>query len=412
MITRIAILVPEYKTEQVKRGGLITVADSLIRIFTAQPNFEVEVISPRLWSKSPENQQLLKPSSWISGPKISKTKINDVPVTYVGSRCAEIELCRYKPTKQLQNIFQRFDCVFAVCGNSAFFNLLRGSEEKSLGTFASFTKSERAAMLEQSSGLKQIAKKLVAWQVSRLDLRSLKLPSQVFVMNKSMNDLAQLHGREDVKYFTPPVGFPGDSSMIEKRAKSKSSKLHLLTVCRLGDPRKNLLELVNIYAELAEQYSINFMATIAGAGPLDASVRHLISERKLDSLIHVIEDPDDSELENLYINTDLFVLPSKEEGFGMVFLEAMRWGVPVVTTKTDGARFIFEKSDSGILIDLDEQLSANMSKAIFEIASDPQLLMDLGDKSRKLVEQRYSDEVVSKIIMNSMEDLHNAALKF
>jgi glycosyltransferase involved in cell wall biosynthesis len=77
---------------------------------------------------------------------------------------------------------------------------------------------------------------------------------------------------------------------------------------------------------------------IAGEGPLRPALERQIEERGLGSKVRILGRVTDSELASLYSIADLFVLPSTEpaEAFGLVQLDAMAYGLPVINTDLPG----------------------------------------------------------------------------
>jgi len=77
----------------------------------------------------------------------------------------------------------------------------------------------------------------------------------------------------------------------------------------------------------------------------------------------------EEEKSDLYRLADVYVMPSRGEGFGFVFLEAMACGIPVVASKVDGSREAVREGELGLLVDPDnpEEIEA----AILESLSRP-----------------------------------------
>ncbi len=76
----------------------------------------------------------------------------------------------------------------------------------------------------------------------------------------------------------------------------------------------------------------------------------------------------DEELEAHYHLADLFVMPSKKEGFGIVFVEAMYYGLPVIAGNKDGSTEALLHGKLGILIDPDSD--EELREAIMRIIKD------------------------------------------
>jgi glycosyltransferase involved in cell wall biosynthesis len=85
---------------------------------------------------------------------------------------------------------------------------------------------------------------------------------------------------------------------------------------------------------------------------------------------------------------DLFVLPSVDEGFGIVLLEAMSVGKPVVATAVAGPLEIVEDGLSGLLVPPRDPEA--LSKALVELLKDPRRRASMGKRGRERVEALFS----------------------
>ncbi len=107
----------------------------------------------------------------------------------------------------------------------------------------------------------------------------------------------------------------------------------------------------------------------------------------------------DEELSRHYQIADLYVMPSKKEGFGIVFIEAMFYGLPVIAGNKDGSTDALLQGRLGVLVDPDDQ--AAITEAIkkvmvnsTEYKPSPQLLMQhFGFDVYKQKLQNILDEV-------------------
>lgn len=96
----------------------------------------------------------------------------------------------------------------------------------------------------------------------------------------------------------------------------------------------------------------------------------------------------DAELMAAYQLCDLFVLPSRKEGFGIVFLEAMRFGKPCVGGNHGGTPEVIDHGQSGFLVEYGDVPS--LAEAIAALANDPHLKNRMGSFGKSLVESRFS----------------------
>ena len=85
---------------------------------------------------------------------------------------------------------------------------------------------------------------------------------------------------------------------------------------------------------------------------------------------------------------DILVLPSEAEGFGLVLIEAMAMGVPVVATDAPGIRDVVRNEQTGLLVPVGQP--EQLALAIQRIAQDEALRQRLIDSALKDVRERFS----------------------
>ena len=92
---------------------------------------------------------------------------------------------------------------------------------------------------------------------------------------------------------------------------------------------------------------------------------------------------------NRWLQTaDLFVAPSLYESFGLVFLEAMRWGTPVIGTTAGGIPEIVEDGESGVLVPPSQP--CQLARAIVGLLRNEDRRRRLGDAGRRRVETIFT----------------------
>jgi glycogen(starch) synthase len=87
---------------------------------------------------------------------------------------------------------------------------------------------------------------------------------------------------------------------------------------------------------------------------------------------------------------DLFVAPSRYESFGLIFLEAMRWGTPVVGTTAGGIPEVVENGRSGVLVS--PEAPDELAATVIRLLRDPGRRAALGAEGRRRVEREFSVE--------------------
>jgi glycosyltransferase involved in cell wall biosynthesis len=92
-------------------------------------------------------------------------------------------------------------------------------------------------------------------------------------------------------------------------------------------------------------------------------------------------------------SADLFVAPSVYESFGLVFLEAMRWGTPAIGTTAGGIPEIIQEGESGMLVSPNDPDA--LASAMITLLKDDGLRHRIGQAGRRRVETMFSPEIMA-----------------
>lgn len=139
---------------------------------------------------------------------------------------------------------------------------------------------------------------------------------------------------------------------------------------------------------------------IIGGGRLEARLKKQAAQPGLRSKIFFLKPVKDVELAAYYYACDLFVLPSVErsEGFGIVQLEAMACGKPVVSTDLPtGVPFANQHEKTGLVVPPRDP--AALSKAINQLLSDAGLREKYGKYAQGRVKREFTKEVVAQRVL-------------
>jgi len=132
---------------------------------------------------------------------------------------------------------------------------------------------------------------------------------------------------------------------------------------------------------------------MVGDGPERSSAEHLAHEYSLGQKVHFLGKRDN--IEDLIGISDLLLLPSDNESFGLVALEAMACEVPVVVSKVGGLMEILEDGVEGYLVaprEVDE-----MAARALHILSDENRRLEMGRRGRENARARFcADDVIKQ----------------
>ncbi len=150
-------------------------------------------------------------------------------------------------------------------------------------------------------------------------------------------------------------------------------------------PEKDVGTLINAIAQLREVFP-SIRCLIAGEGQLHAELDALVEKLGIGDCVRLLGFRDD--VTAIMQAADVFVLPSLNEPFGLVLLEAMALGRPIVATAAGGPLEIVEHNVGGLLVP--PRSAQDMAAAIEEILSDPARAEQMGRAGRERFEKHFT----------------------
>lgn len=326
---------------------------------------------------------LVNPSRWLMEPADSRVVLeNGELATRFGARYAEWEPQRYKPRKAITDALGQFDLVQVVSGSAVWAQACRGLSKPVFIQVATTLEAERLC----GSGpidLKGLFRRGLVKYLSHLEIDSLRYAAGVFVENQWMLRYVVSIRSEASTFFTPPGV---DESYFTPAMRPRRS--YFLFVGRVNDPRKNIAMLLRAYRSAA-RFGGGFPKLIlAGSDAPGDWLVELIHEYNLDFSVEIRVRPTREDLRELYRDSLALVLPSLEEGLGIVILEAFSCGTTAIATDCGGPGEIIESPDVGVLVKNRDE--AGLALALNEIARDIPRANSMGLSARKVVERRFS----------------------
>jgi glycosyltransferase involved in cell wall biosynthesis len=140
----------------------------------------------------------------------------------------------------------------------------------------------------------------------------------------------------------------------------------------------------------------NAKLIIIGKGDLKKHYLKMAEDLGLKENIEIADNVNYEELPSFYQKADIFVLPSinKSEAFGIVLLEAMASGVPVITTNLPGVRSVLKNSKQGFIVQPND--ADALADKISKLLNDEKLARRMGRAGRILIEKKYTWEEAGK----------------
>jgi glycosyltransferase involved in cell wall biosynthesis len=129
----------------------------------------------------------------------------------------------------------------------------------------------------------------------------------------------------------------------------------ILTVCRLAETEcyKGYDQIIKAMPEIM-RFVPNARYLLVGKGSDQTRIEKLIAETGVQDAVILAGFVPDEELAEHYNLCDIFAMPSRAEGFGIVYLEALACGKPVLAGNKDGSRDALADGELGLLVDPDD----------------------------------------------------------
>lgn len=186
----------------------------------------------------------------------------------------------------------------------------------------------------------------------------------------------------------------------------------LLSVARLdaSERQKGIDDVLKALHRLSSKLP-NVRYRIVGYGSDRERLEGIAKDLGIDDRVDFAGFVDDPELVELYKSCELFILPSAQEGFGLVFIEAMAAGKPVIAARAGAVPEVVVDGQTGVLVEYGDQ--AALADAIAHLCADPELCRRLGSAGRERFLERFSfervmarfDELLEEVVSCSNESV-------
>jgi phosphatidylinositol alpha-mannosyltransferase len=233
-------------------------------------------------------------------------------------------------------------------------------------------------------------------------------PSYEFGSRMLRGHAERLHGRIAVsaaaRHFIDRF-FPGDYKVIPNGvdvarfqravpiARWQDGRRNLLFVGR-HEPRKGLLDLLKAY-RLLRKARCECRLLVVGSGPQEREARRYVATRRLNG-VEFLGRVSDAEKAQLYRTADVYVSPATGgESFGIVLLEAMAAGAPIVCSDIHGYKGVVRRGREGLLVP--PRQPKPLAAAIASLLNDEPARRAMGDAGRQRAEEFSWERVTARV---------------
>jgi glycosyltransferase involved in cell wall biosynthesis len=161
-------------------------------------------------------------------------------------------------------------------------------------------------------------------------------------------------------------------------------------------PRKGVDTLMRAFARVRES---RVLLRVAGIGPERRALEQLAHELGIDDRVQFLGYLSFEELVAEYRNAAIFALPSTQEGFGIVFLEAMASSLPIVAVRAAAVPEVVAESVTALLADPDDDEA--LAEHLAQLLDDPERRTEMGSAGRARVDH-YDAPVVARQFLKAI----------
>lgn len=160
-------------------------------------------------------------------------------------------------------------------------------------------------------------------------------------------------------------------------------------------PRKGLHLLLEACSEMSRQGCRNYTLLVVGDGAQQAELEDFCRQHDLTDQVTWVGRVDYACLGDYFGRADVFVLPTLEDTWGMVVLEAMVLGKPILCSKWAGAAELINEGENGYCFDPHD--AKKLAQLMRHFIDTPTLASAMGEKSKQLMAQ-YTPESAAKFL--------------
>ncbi len=226
-----------------------------------------------------------------------------------------------------------------------------------------------------------------------IERRAVRKATSIVVLSEtSREEVRHFHGRQSIKI----PGGVNTSQFKPLAARKNTDGVRLITVRNLV-PRMGLQELIRAMARVPE----NVRLDIGGDGPLRNELQELVKSLRLGNRVTICGRIPDDRLPGFYASAQWFILPTAAlEGFGLVILESLASGTPVLGTRVGAIPELLERFNPGWLIDAptSDSIAAAICRAIQQPLPDP-------DELHRAVASEFDWNVIAARYLDLYEEL-------
>lgn len=353
----------------------------------ASKNIEIKVISPQPWAPFPINRMNKKWKAYSEIPyrqiregiEVFYPKYLEVPGSYLG---------HYSGESMYLGIKTLIDKIY----NNFKFNLIHAHTAYPDGFAALWLKMKyNSPLIVTIHGVDVCSSAPHKPTIER----SNRLKKSILEVFKSADKTVGVSSmvRDTILKYSPipkKISFINNGIPFDKiKSKSfngKSQKIKIISVGYLIKRKGHEFVIHSIPALISEGFEVEYI--IIGDGKNRKYLESLVREKQLEGTVSFWGIKSQEEVFHYLSEADIFCLPSWDEAFGVVYIEAMAAGLPVIACKGQGIQDVIEDGINGMLVE--PKSADSVRDALRKLILNPDLCRKMGQTAAKHVNEKFT----------------------
>ncbi len=324
---------------------------------------------------------------------IRETDYLGMRVIEIGSKWAFWEPGHYKYSLNLwQKVLQDYDYFILVSGSNIAAYPLVKLNKKFLAIVSAAYQDDRAQRADQLPMIRKFIDFFSQFKMKKIEKEIFQKSSYLLPISKDTKKrINQIigHNRDNLAICGFPMG-------VKVNGKFLSENKNIIAVGRFSDPRKNFDMLMQAFNNIYEKDN-SIKLYIVGSKPEQKQIIKFSNQSFYKNIIFT-GNLNENELSQFYEIADLILITSYQEGLGLIGLEAMSYGIPVVATNCGGPKDFVIDGKNGFLVNINDY--KNMAEKALYILSSNDIYKDFSKYASSFVKDNYSKNKFESILIN------------
>jgi len=246
-----------------------------------------------------------------------------------------------------------------------FVTTLHGTDITLIGSDPSYLKIVKFS-IEQSDGVTAVSR---------------------YLQQETYNTFAVSKPIEVIPNFVPDRFWVAEKERAQKRCFAENDEIILTHISNFREV-KRVTDLVDVIARLVPKYPVRLL--MVGDGPERSRMEQMCRSQKLCDSIQFLGKQES--VEQVLACSDLFLLPSADESFGLAALEAMACGLPVISTHAGGLPEVNIDGETGFTVPIGDTIA--FAERIARLIDDRPLYFEMARQARRRAREFFNSEKI------------------